>query len=77
MAEMKLASLKVNKCPGLDGIHPEILFELREIISGPLAELFSRLLEPGAVPVNWKDAGVTPLFKKGKKSDVKITNQSV
>ena len=68
---MKLASLKVDKCPGLDGIHPKMLFVLREIISGLLAELFSRSLETGAVPINWKDAGVTPMFKKGKKSDVK------
>jgi Reverse transcriptase (RNA-dependent DNA polymerase) len=47
-----------------------MLFELRENISGPLAVLFNRSLETGIVPVDWKDAGVTPLFKKGKKSDV-------
>ena len=29
MVEMKLTSLKVDKCPGLDGIHPKMLFELR------------------------------------------------
>ena len=37
MVERKLASLKVDTCPGLDGVHPKMLFELRENISGPLA----------------------------------------
>jgi hypothetical protein len=33
--------LKVDKCPGLDGIHPKMLFELRKEISEPLAKLFN------------------------------------
>ena len=33
--------------------------------------MFSRSLKTGVVPINWKDAGVTPLFKNGKKSDVR------
>ena len=33
------------------------------------AILFSASLEFGVVAVDWKDAGITPLFKKGKKSD--------
>ena len=28
-------------------------------------------MEFGVVPADWKDAGVTPLFKKGKKSEPK------
>jgi ribonucleases P/MRP protein subunit RPP40 len=68
--EKKLQELKVDKCPGLDGIHPKMLFELRKEVSEPLAALFNHSLETSMVPVDWKDAGVTPLFKKGKKSDV-------
>ena len=29
LVEQKLEKLNVNKCPGLDGIHPRILFELK------------------------------------------------
>ena len=29
----KLAEIKINKCPGLDTIHPKILFELKKGIS--------------------------------------------
>jgi hypothetical protein len=70
LVEGKLQSLKVDKCPGLDGIHPKMLFELRKEISEPLSNIFNRSLEESVVPTEWKDAGVTPLFKKGQKSDV-------
>jgi ribonuclease P/MRP protein subunit RPP40 len=70
MVEKKLQQLKIDKCPGLDGIHPKMLFELRKEISIPLAELFNHSLVSGEVPSDWRDAGVTPLFKKGKKSDI-------
>jgi hypothetical protein len=70
LVERKLQSLKVDKCPGLDGIHPKMLFELRKEISEPLSNIFNRSLEESVVPTEWKDARVTPLFKKGQKSDV-------
>jgi hypothetical protein len=70
IVEKKLKELKLDKCPGLDGIHSKMLFELRKEISIPLAGLFSQSLETGVVPTDWKDAGVIPLFKKGKKFDV-------
>ena len=38
-------------------------------LARPLSILFSASLEFGVVPIDWKDAGITPLFKKGKKSD--------
>jgi ribonuclease P/MRP protein subunit RPP40 len=69
LVENKLKSLKVDKCPGLDGIHPKMLFELRKEIAGPLAKLYNASLDSGIVPDDWKDAGVTPLFKKGNKSE--------
>jgi ribonucleases P/MRP protein subunit RPP40 len=67
--EKKLENLNVNKCPGLDGLHPKLLAEIRKEISEPLAKLFRCSLETGVVPMDWKDAGVVPLFKKGKKTD--------
>jgi ribonuclease P/MRP protein subunit RPP40 len=69
MVENKLLKLNVDKCPGLDGIHPKMLVELRKEISEPLAKLYNSSLKTGIVPSDWKDAGVTPLFKKGNKSD--------
>jgi hypothetical protein len=37
IVEKKLMELKIDKCPGLDGIHRKMLFELRQEISVPLA----------------------------------------
>jgi len=38
-------------------------------LAQPLSKLYSASLNCGVVPADWKDAGVIPLFKKGKKSD--------
>ena len=65
----KLAKLKVDKSPGVDGIHPKLLFELRHELSKPIAELFTRSLSQGDVPKDWRDASITALFKKGNLSD--------
>ena len=61
----------------LDGIHPRILFEFKDYLARSLSILFSASLEFGEVPVDWKDAGITPLFKKGKNLILKIIDQFV
>ena len=33
--------------------------------------MFNFSLDSGVVPKDWKQAGVTPLFKNGKKSEIK------
>ena len=65
----KLTKLKVDKSPGVDGIHPKLLFELRHEIAKPIAELFVKSLNQGDVPRDWRDASITALFKKGNRSD--------
>ena len=65
----KLAKLKVDKSPGVDGIHPKLLFELRHELAKPIAELFIKSFSQGDVPRDWRDASITALFKKGNRSD--------
>ena len=45
------------------------------IIAEPLSKLYSKSLELGIVPSCWREAGVTPLFKKGKNLKLKIIDQ--
>jgi len=43
--------------------------EVAEEISLPLSLLFQKLYQAGDVPEDWRAANVTPIFKKGKKSE--------
>ena len=67
--EKKLNSLKVNKSPGPDQLHPRLLKEMSGILKFPLQKFFSRCMDAGKVPETWKIGHVTPIFKKGKKCD--------
>ena len=65
-----LQNLQIHKAPGPDGIGPRILKELSTTIAPILSEIYKRSYESGEVPEDWKTAYVTPVFKKGKKTDV-------
>lgn len=64
----KLESLKINKSPGPDGIHAKLLYELRDELVILLTKFFNLSIKTGIVPQDWKDANVSPLFKKGSKA---------
>ena len=63
----KLKAVKTTSSAGPDGIHPRILCESANTISGPLANIFCKSLECGRLPPDWKLATVVPIFKKGEK----------
>ena len=60
--------MKENKSPGVDGISPKILKETVEQISSPLAHVFNMSLQEEIVPLEWKEANIIPLFKKGSRN---------
>ena len=64
----KINNMKENKSPGVDGISPKILKETVEQISTPLSHVFNMSLQEGIVPLEWKEANVIPLFKKGSRN---------
>ena len=64
----KMNKMKENKSPGVDGISPKILKETVEQISMPLARVFNISLQEGIVPLEWKEANIIPLFKKGSRN---------
>ena len=65
MIAKTLKKMKDNKSPGVDEIPPKLLKEIVDQISTPLAKLFNLSLEERIVPSEWKEANITPLFKKG------------
>jgi hypothetical protein len=65
----KLQNLKTNKSPGPDQIHPRVLKETADIIVTPLLMLFNKSITSGVVPLQWKIATITPIYKKGNKAD--------
>ena len=64
----KTNNMKENKSPGEDGLSPKILKESVEQISKPLAHVFNMSLQEGIVPVEWKEANIIPLLKKGSRN---------
>jgi Reverse transcriptase (RNA-dependent DNA polymerase) len=65
----KIKNLKADSAPGPDGFHPRLLKELVNELSLPLTILFRRSLDENKIPQDWKEAVVTPIYKKGTKSD--------
>ena len=65
-----LKSLKLGKASGPDGINNRVLKELAFELASPLCTLFNFSLSNSAVPTFWKEANVTPIFKKDDPSEV-------
>ena len=60
--------LEVSKACGPDLINPRILKEGSHILAHPYAVIFNRSLSLGYFTSFWKEANVTPIFKKDDKS---------
>ena len=50
MVKQKLKKLKPNKTPGMDGIHPRVLCELKEEVAEPLTDLMKKTLKKSELP---------------------------
>ena len=64
-----LKNLKPDKAAGPDQLTPRLLKELAEVLASPLAVIFQNSIDAGCVPTQWREAVVTPIFKKGDKHE--------
>ena len=58
-----------DKSPGPDGLHPMVLNRCADIIAEPLSQIFQKSYDTGLVPTDWKEANISPIFKKGSRND--------
>jgi len=63
--EKLLCNLNVSKASGPDQIPCRLLKGLAGEISPILTEIFKQSMRDGVIPSIWKNANVTPVFKKG------------
>ena len=63
----RLQRLNPHKAAGPDKINPLILRELADIISPVITRIYRASLTQSKTPDVWKEAHVTPVFKKGEK----------
>ena len=64
-----LSDLNPHKASGPDGIPARILKVAAEEIAPALTIIFQKSLETGDIPSPWLRANITPLFKKGDRTD--------
>ena len=64
----KLLRLRKSAAPGPDKLWPRVLQTMADVLSLPLSLIYSRCLAEGTVPLDWKRANVTPIYKKGSKA---------
>jgi len=50
-------------------LHPSLLKELADQLAYPLTQIFNKSLSVGKLPSNWKEAHVTPIHKKGSRTE--------
>ena len=68
----KLASLKTGKVPGPDGWPAEVFKQCADQLCVPLSILFNKSLESSVLPDDWKIGYITPIYKKGNKTNAPI-----
>jgi hypothetical protein len=64
----KIKKLRKDAAAGPDGIGPGLLIELNDELAPVLTVIFNKSLDSGVVPEDWREANVTPIFKKGKRT---------
>ena len=68
MVLKQLNSLKIDKSPGPDELHPRLLKELAKSLTKPLCIIFNQSLRLKMTPKQWKKVTISAIFKKRNRS---------
>jgi hypothetical protein len=66
-----LQQLDVSKATGPDNIGARLLREVAAEIAPSLARIYNFSMQTGTFPTLWKTANITPIYKKGSKTEAK------
>ena len=72
--EKLLKSLNSHKAAGPNQFKPIVLQTVHAELAPILQVIFQKSLDSGKLPHIWKDANVSPIFKKGDKTDPDISH---
>ncbi|CAH2107216.1 unnamed protein product [Euphydryas editha] len=67
---LKIKKLKKDKSPGDDNIPNEALIVGKHLLIGPLATLFTKILEKQEIPIKWATSRIILIYKKGDPADI-------
>lgn len=56
---------------GTDGIHPQVLRKMANVIAKPHSIILERSQSAGDLPEDWRKVNVTSVFKKGREGGPK------
>ena len=62
-----LNNLKPHKACGPDNINSRVIIDLKDHVAPILTKIYTKSLETGTIPKDWKHANVAPAFKKGER----------
>ena len=65
----QLNNLDISKASGPDEIPARLLKQYAPLIASTLKKIYQNSIDQGAIPKDWKKANVTPLIKKGDRSN--------
>ena len=66
--DQQLQSLKTNCAAGPDGLPSLILKEAHAELAIPLSKIFQRTLDEEYLPNDWREANITPIYKRGNRT---------
>ena len=60
-----LRGLNIHKATGPDHIPTRLLHDFADELAPTLTHIFQKSLDSGAIPDDWREAAIVPIFKKG------------
>ena len=69
IVEEAIGHLREYSAPGPDKVANKLIIELKNELAYPLAVLFRKSINESRMPDDWRLSNVTPVYKKGSKSD--------